>query len=530
MSEDTSSLMDNFGVLERILTIIAMIIPISFSQLGFQYYASMINVIIFGIGIFVLNIPQRVFNRESKVIRILDFFWFTAIYGLMTIFNLIFTDPEGFGTFLSSILTLVREYPAGTASFAEYLIAFIIVGGTIWIIVIGIVSVFILFFWKYNEMLETSGQSPGSAIMVYFALMSFTIFLGLGGTTLVDYVVIILLLRGILIHRLSISKLASDIDVEKRMWKHLLKTVDNPKLASYTIHVFVWGVVASLFLAFLDLSNPYFILFTPITIGLFGLSILFIIDETPLHVSAILYTTFVFILLGVAALSSATNIVLDILQALSDASYSFNNVWSGYAIRIDQYAFYQALANQIGISLDSLIFSAFAHAVLTTFLGSYIFYGACVVVESVEGDTYETTNAIKGWLVVIVAIILEPIFWFGCMTLTGNLHPTFLGFGMGSIFLNLSVAIGIIPMLVLPFFLEVDFLIDKGHHQSHIGVNRYAFVVIIIILTLIWFNASFVTMDGVLILLIGGVFLSGILLWLPLYMKIINSKDMQKYY
>jgi len=514
-TEDPLPVTEKVGILGRILTIITMAIPIYLSFIGYSYYASMINVIIFGIGIVVLNIPFRAFNVKSKVTRILDFFWFTSIYGIMTFFNLVFTDPEGFGIFYGSIITLIEEYAIGAASFTEYLVAVVILYGVIGIFFIGFLSFFLLFFWQYNRALRDSEQSAGSAIMVYFALTSFAIFLGFGGATLVNYVVIILLVRGLLMHRREIRKVASTASgAKKSMLVHLLKTVDSPKLASYTVHLFVWGFVAALFLAIVD--------FTPITLGLFGLSILFIIDETPLRISVIIYTIFVFLFLGVAALSSAADLVLGILQAISDALYTFTEVWGGIGVRADWYATNIELANLVGITLDQLIFGAFAHGVLATFLGSYIFYGTSHAVEAVEGETYSRKKAFLGWMCVIAAIILEPILWLGSMFLSGNMYPNLFEFGIGPILFHLSLAIGIIPMLIIPFFIEVRLLTRKERHTSHIGANRYSLLVILLIILLVLFDASFVNISGIYTLLFGAAFLSFIFVWLPLFCKIRN--------
>ncbi|MHA2118946.1 MAG: hypothetical protein ACW98J_08500, partial [Candidatus Thorarchaeota archaeon] len=229
----------------KVIAILSMLIPLILTFMGYVYYAAVTNVAVFGIAIIKLNIPKKTFGIVSWPTRLLDFFWFTPVYGLLVVVHCIMQDPAAFGGFIIQLQENIAGYSVGEVGLIQYLMSAAIFYGWISMMLAALASLLILVFWQYNRALRGSGVTAGTAIIVYFGLTSFVIFLGLGGATLLNYVIVILLLRDLIISQKSLRATATGVSKARdSMWLHLLKAAQSPRVAAYSVQMLFWGLVS----------------------------------------------------------------------------------------------------------------------------------------------------------------------------------------------------------------------------------------------------------------------------------------------
>ncbi len=513
------------GVIGRVLGFLSMMVSIAMSLMGLRYYAMMLNVVVFGTGTVLLDIPKRVYGVKSRLIRFFDFFWFTALYCIMLILNLIMQEPDQFATFMAELFDVFDIYEAGLITFEQLLLTVGLVMGFLLMLLMGILSFFILFFFLYGRKLRETEHSRGDVIIVYFALSSFVIFLGLGGTNLVNYVVAAVLLKDLLMHKRGFRYLIrKSSESKKTVWDSLLKVAGTPRLGYYTIHLFLWGITSAVFLAYFNPLSPQYIVYSLASFGLFALSYLFIVHVTPMKHSIPVYAMVVFVIVLIATRISCAQILIGVLQSVNDSFYYFSIAFgSTTAIRSESLSFYVALASSLGLSLDAYMLSFLAHGLISTCCAGFVVYGCMMVSHSSKGKLLDSLKARRGWAIVSAALMLEPVVWFLLMSFLGMMSPEMQATSLGRVQLHIIATAATVLFLALPFGLEARAVTRRGKPIASVGTNRYLLLVVLALVVLIFADtAGVIEMTGAIAIntFLFLFALSFVFIWLPVACKI----------
>jgi hypothetical protein len=510
------SIVDFFEVLakkKKVLAIFAMFVPLILTLIGLEVHAAVINSIVFGISVVRINIPKRVFRVKNTLTRILDFFWFTSVYVFFLTLSRHYSFSEtNFPTFLS----FGRYESEPSRILISLMMDFVII--------MGVISIIALIFWQYNNILRGTEFSSGSAILVYFGLTVFTIFLGLGGTTLINIVIITFILWDLIQRKEERKIIESAGERKDSIWTHLLKASTNPRIAAYTMHLFVWGLLLEIFIAFLDLTKPAHILYFPLVLTILIMTMLFIVDDTPLRISIPIYSLILLIGFIVANLISPSTLFLDLLQSAYDSGVfsGSNPVNPNYTEQL-----YASYAADYGISVNQLMFGMFAHLLLVTYCGFFVTYGAAKAIMCIESPS--KTDEVSGWLIVCGAYLLEPVLWFVTTYLSGIWTPSLAQMAETPSGIFIILSLSVLLLLAVPFSIEVHISKKRNLTTAWVGGNRYILcIVVLYLITLVgaavWFLFCILPVVWTMAALFVGLeYVSIILIWFPLLWKTLKK-------
>jgi hypothetical protein len=524
----------------RVVAILSMLIPLILTFMGYVYYAAVINVAVFGLAIIKLNIPKKTFGITSWRTRLLDFFWFTPVYGYLVVQHSILQNPTAFAEFMIQLYDNLAGYSTGEVGLIQYLVSAAIVYGWSSMIIAAFASLLILVFWQYNRALRGTGVTAGTAIIVYLGLTSFVIFLGLGGSTLLNYVIVVILLRDLIISQKSVRAAAKGVSKAKdSMWLHLLKAAQSPRVAAYSVQMLFWGLVSGVMLAFFDYSNANFILYLPIVLVIYIMLIFFVIRDPPGYISSTIFSLLITLLLAVGIVFSPLGILSDILQSFWDAMGLYNQTINPEYVSVNVLALWQQQANQLGISIHQLSFTMFAHLILTAFCGLPLVYGCALATDSVELEKFSQTDAVISWGFVAASIQLEPLLWIVAASFSGTLKPQIFPLTQNILLLHTTAAISVIVFIALPYVLEVRSTIRRGGYPSFMGSAKYIFAILLVFIlaialqifsNLLFFIQLALFDTIVLIFGVAGIAFLGtvVVIWMPLAFHSARSSPFQK--
>ncbi|MBN2228355.1 MAG: hypothetical protein JW779_02105 [Candidatus Thorarchaeota archaeon] len=500
--------------LAKIVAALLMFIPLTLALFGLPQYAAIINAIAFGVAIIKLNIPKKVFGIESSLTQFLDFMWFTFIYIYFVLQGGIYAqDPEGHRIWWDYVFSAFSPHPVDMLA--------IILGWSALLLAIGaIISFILLIFWQYNRLLKGTNHTTGGIASVYFGLSVFTMFLGLGGTTLLNYLIILVVLYDIIIkRRRKIEEIASKASKTKdALWLHLLKASTNPKVAAYTLPLFTCGFVTGFSIIFIDFTNPIYFPYIVLLFAILICTVLFIANETSMKISVPIYLVLIVLCVILANIVSPIHIMIELFQSSANITGIFNSMTAENVA-----GSWLQTTSEFGMTILQLGWGRFVHVILASFSGFLMAYGSSIATQSITKAS--TKNNQIGWTIFSLAFILEPIMWTTFAFLSGILSPSLIAITQNFAVSNISLSLGAFAFLVYPFFLEVEYAHEKGLPISWVGGNRYLVLAFLLFLVHFALSYSFYSpsLAHPLSILIATFIVVGIvstvLVWFPYFWK-----------